>query len=840
MGSKGSNTTTETKSYAADPRATAYASWLSGQGQNLPGQGDVPLQGVEGFNQDQYNAFQGVRNAQGAYNPYAQRAEALNAEYGRGLNTQGIQDMYSQLSAGPLAQLANQQQAQMGQATRNAVQSAGGTGASRIGVAQGNLANQQNLATGALQSGLLGQSINAYQNDLAMKGAAAAQEANLGFGQTAQNYNDLGQLYGIGSAQQGLGQSGLNALYQQQQGQYQNPYQNFQMQAGILGSLGQLYGGTTTSEKTVPEQGWAGTLLGAAGAGLGAYLGGPGGSAVGSKLGSYLGGNKGSGYYGGSPETNPNLRPYADGGAVGRPNPFAGGMGNSRSGLFDQMVRQYFSKYNPMSQTAGIKAGNPFGQFASQPQAPAMGGGFGMAPAPSQPQQPSGGAVSQPPQPASGGFGGFADGGEVDSFDDRFDIPAPDLYDPEIISARNSLRDAGYNSPSRTEPMSEGDDVAPPLPRPRPDDPTPVNPYSNPEVAMAYATGEGGGSRGLPPMPDTDFKAPERNPYGPVFAAIASALSKHGERTADGHLMSGTIFGQAARSAGAGLNAGLGAQAAGREEDRKNYNEKLRGETLYNQAAMARLPYEQMTEYQKGSLENQRAVAERGNWTYLGPSSTDPNKSVFMNSRTGETEERAGGVAAKPVNRPIPAALQKDLGQQAGINDQLMDLRGGFKDDFAGSGPGIVGDIKNYAARQFGIGNVDSANWWQEYQKYANTARNKLFGSALTATERGEWEKADINPGMQPDLIRKNMQKQNEIVQRAISKRAESLAKQGYSREAIEAEIGFPIGGIMQGAPAKGGEGGPPVSMLKEGVITTFKDGSSWTLRGGSAVKVGP
>lgn len=769
MGSKGSNTTTEKKSYQADPRAAAYAQWLTGQAQGLPGAGAVPLQGVEGFSPDQLAAFQGVRGVQGAYNPYAQRAEALNAEYGRGLDFGRVQDYYNQLSAGPMAQLQNQQRAQMAQATRNAVQAAGGTGASRIGVAQGNIANQQNLATGALQSGLLNQAVNAYQQDLAMKGAAAAQEANLGFGYTAQNYNDLGQLYGIGAAQQGLGQSRLNALYQQGLGQYQNPYQNFQLQSGLLGQLGNIYRGTETTDKTVPEASPWGTILGMLGAGVGTYFGGPG-------------------------------KKFADGGAV---SPFEAGGGASgkgsgggRSDLFQQMVRQYFPKYNDMTATAGLRS-NPFafgrygqnpswgrptpsggspspdviggagilpgqssgppslvgGQPAQQPQSPApapspqpqlvgqadqsviapqntvgsvnnLGGGLLTNPGQTLPVQTPYNFSMTPPEwnrgqgptgnPYSTGWPGvnsFADGGPVDLLRDRFasdegqdelsrisrmarermdEEPdsftgrfnaapgAPDLYDPQTLdTARRLQADVGYNSPYRLGEV--GGELSPPLPQARPPfemfdrvrkDHIP-SPYE-PTERLAGASGEGesqpyAGGAQLPPMPNTEFQAPERSPWGPVISAVAAALARHGERTPSGHLMSGTVFGQAARSAGAGLEAGLKTQAAGREEDRKNYEERLRGETLANQAAMQRLPYEQMTASQQAERsfkERELALKEatpvpfgRNIWGQPIYAIRDPKTKQMLDTSTGKPVDMTSMDDSEEALRPMATAI---------------------------------------------------------------------------------------------------------------------------------------------------------------------------------------
>lgn len=834
MGSKGSNTTTETKSYQADPRAAAYATWLTGQAQGLPGPEMVPLMGVEGFHDDQLAAFQGVRDAQGMYNPYAQRAEALNAEFGRGLNTQGVQDMYSQLSKGPLEQLWAQQRAEMARGTRNAVQAAGGTGASRIGVAQGNIANQQNLATGALQSGLLGQSIGAYQNDLAMKGAAAAQEANLGMGHTGQTYNDLAQRYGIGSAQQGLGQSRLNAAFQQLQQKYQNPYVNMQTAASIAPYLTNVWKGTETTEKEVPEASPWGTLLGAGLGAAGSFFGGPAGGALLSNLAPSLFGGGGKKADGGRVGGG-----YANGGAV---NPFA-----PRSGLFDQMVKEYFPKNNPMTGmgAATTKAGGPFNGLVSQNATMGFADGGGVDILRSLFNSDEG--QRRLADISALGAQRFSDDAPREDFDTRFNPPsAPDLYDPGVVADRNAMRDAGYNSPYRTEPMSEGDDEAPPLPQARPPfemfNRNPLRAKPDTEERLAYTDEAGGGGRDtaggrqLPPMPDTEFTPPERNPYGAMFNALAAALSKHGERMPSGHLVSGTFFGQAARAAGAGLDAGMKTHAAGREEDRKNYQQKLSGERLSEQAAMARLPYDQMTPYQQELVKNQRLLAEKkDDWSYLGPSSRDPNKSIFLNRRDGSIEEREGAIAAKPVNRVLQSPIRKDLEAKGSVISQIGDLQGGFREDYGGPAPEWVGSLQNYAARQFGIGNTDKASWWQQYDQYANVARNKLFGSALTAVEYNAWKAATIVPGMDPEMIRKNLKIQKEQTEKAARKLGLSLTKEGYSRDAIETQLGIDL------EPKQGGDASPdapPIELLQEGKNTSFKNGQVWTLQNGAPVRV--
>jgi hypothetical protein len=234
---------------------------------------------------------------------------------------------------------------------------------------------------------------------------------------------------------------------------------------------------------------------------------------------------------------------------------------------------------------------------------------------------------------------------------------------------------------------------------------------------------------------------------------------------------------------------------------------------------MSRLPYVEMTVAQREQTRAANKLAEREDWRYLGPSSTNPGKSIFFNQRNGETEERDVGVAAKPQNRVLPSPIRKDLEAKGSVISQVSDLEGGFRDDYGGPAPEWVGNVKNYAARQFGLGNKDAATWWQQYDQYANVARNKLFGSALTATEYNAWKSATIVPGMDPTMIRKNLRIQKEQTEKAARKLGLSLTQEGYGRETIETQLGIDLGGQpQQQAPAPTPTPAPAAAANQEAI----------------------
>jgi hypothetical protein len=113
---------------------------------------------------------------------------------------------------------------------------------------------------------------------------------------------------------------------------------------------------------------------------------------------------------------------------------------------------------------------------------------------------------------------------------------------------------------------------------------------------------------------------------------------------------------------------------------------------------------------------------------------------------------------------------------------------------------GAVGELQNTIGRNVGGGYGEQAQWWQDYQTQKNTVRHALFGSALTATEKAEFDKAAITPGMSDETVSKNLQRQKMIAQRAARKLAAAYAKSGYSSEAIEAAVGVPMS-ELEGTP---------------------------------------
>lgn len=158
---------------------------------------------------------------------------------------------------------------------------------------------------------------------------------------------------------------------------------------------------------------------------------------------------------------------------------------------------------------------------------------------------------------------------------------------------------------------------------------------------------------------------------------------------------------------------------------------------------------------------------------------------------------------AQKNNKPLPESATKRIETASTNLDALDRLNSTFDDQYGGN---AFGGLENFAGRFGGevIGAADQgqAQWWQDYQGFQNQIRNDLFGSALTATEKAEFEKAMITPGMAPAQIRANLARQAEIAQRAAVKLSQYYKANGYRAEPID--VMLPQGG----APAAGAGGG--------------------------------
>lgn len=327
MGSKGSAQTTQqqagTSTYSANPltqQAGSQALGMASNAANLPFQ--LPTQQYAGFTPDQLSAFQQTQGAAQSAQPYYAQAQGLYNQSAQPISASQISQYMDPYAGQVLANLKESQGQQMNDATGRLTQQAGGVGGDRIGVAQGELARQQSLATGQTLSGIYGNALSAAQQDAGRQQTAASGLGNLGNAAQNSGIQGASALYGMGANQQGLAQNQLNAQYQNQLAQVAFPYQQAQYLAGITGGLAGALGGTTNSNTntqgtSTPAQPsiWSQLLGGATGlAGLyGATNG------FGSNVGSMPATGSGSptDAQSNAYAISQGINPFASGGAVG-------------------------------------------------------------------------------------------------------------------------------------------------------------------------------------------------------------------------------------------------------------------------------------------------------------------------------------------------------------------------------------------------------------------------------------------------------------------------------------------------------------------------------------------
>jgi hypothetical protein len=150
---------------------------------------------------------------------------------------------------------------------------------------------------------------------------------------------------------------------------------------------------------------------------------------------------------------------------------------------------------------------------------------------------------------------------------------------------------------------------------------------------------------------------------------------------------------------------------------------------------------------------------------------------------------KAKDAASKAADgKEIKLADSTKLADKAASVEKLYDLSTSFKPSFAGYPTDAVGNLAVlYAGKLSDPDSVDLFQWWQTYQDYVNKVRNDLFGAALTAPEKAEFDKAMVTKGMDPTQAKANLARQAELAARAYNKLDNVLRVQGYSKAGLDA-----------------------------------------------------
>lgn len=155
----------------------------------------------------------------------------------------------------------------------------------------------------------------------------------------------------------------------------------------------------------------------------------------------------------------------------------------------------------------------------------------------------------------------------------------------------------------------------------------------------------------------------------------------------------------------------------------------------------------------------------------------------------GTMEPIPGGPAdKKTADKVLPQAIVKSV-TEARDNALTIDaLQASFKPAFAGKGVlGMGADMQMTASGNIGA-DKDAVEWWKNYRKQAELIeRHALFGAALTPTEQASWRSSDIGPGMNADVVARNLSTRKTMTQKILERARQDSIDAGHSETRVNA-----------------------------------------------------
>lgn len=175
----------------------------------------------------------------------------------------------------------------------------------------------------------------------------------------------------------------------------------------------------------------------------------------------------------------------------------------------------------------------------------------------------------------------------------------------------------------------------------------------------------------------------------------------------------------------------------------------------------------------------------------LEPIPNGPEDPEYLRKKTAATDK----------GRPLSVTDVTKLSDEGGKYANIVGFGNSFQDKYAGYKMQAVGNAAMTAGRYLPEGVVgkdlaEASTFWQGYDRFKNVVRNDLFGSALTKPETEAFERADVNPGMDPAQIKRNLATQQTIAENGLKRKANALISAGYKPETIAAAYGLDVRSI--------------------------------------------
>ena len=226
---------------------------------------------VAGLTPTQQQGISNVNAAQGMALPAIQRGMSYTDEAARGITPELYQRFYSpyvrDVADTTFANLMESAAQQRSGLKGGAIQ-AGAFGGDRAGIAQGEMARQQQLANAQAMSNIYnqgyGQAMGLAGDQVKNLGAMGQQLAGLGVGAQSSALQGAQAQMAAGAQEQATGQAQLQAAYDQWLQRQAYPFQIAQYFANIAQGLGSTAGGTSST--TAPPPNTGSQILGGLGA----------------------------------------------------------------------------------------------------------------------------------------------------------------------------------------------------------------------------------------------------------------------------------------------------------------------------------------------------------------------------------------------------------------------------------------------------------------------------------------------------------------------------------------------------------------------------------------------
>jgi len=160
-----------------------------------------------------------------------------------------------------------------------------------------------------------------------------------------------------------------------------------------------------------------------------------------------------------------------------------------------------------------------------------------------------------------------------------------------------------------------------------------------------------------------------------------------------------------------------------------------------------------------------------------------------------DRQERRFRMAHHKTQQPkdLGPTLSKSLHEKATTITHMDDSLKSFKDEYA-SDVGIVGRAQNIISSELGVSTSkamdEQAAWWRDYKRFIELVeRHEFFGATLTKGENISWKQAEIQIGMKPSEIRKNLAKRGQMMKDLLTEYAEGITISKKNPNAVRALV---------------------------------------------------